>query len=107
MSEHATPQRAGIEHPHDRNEQKVEKGQHVSFIWAGEELAGEVTKVETDDHGIHHAHVATTVKVPARNTTVIKKPTAAHKPEPKPAEESHRSSPQKPEHTRTHEGGKK
>ena len=70
MSEHAAPQRAGVDHPHDKHGKQVKKGQLVEFVWAGEHHKGLVEEISTDDHGHHHAHVAITAVVPCTACSV-------------------------------------
>jgi hypothetical protein len=97
MSDH-TPQRADIPHPHDRHGQAVAAGQIVHFVHGGDHLSGTVHSVETDAHGVHHAVVGVTIRVPARATEV--RPTPDKKGLPTTPPEGHEKSP-KPAHAAT------
>lgn len=69
MTEH-TPQQAAISHPHDRHGHTVTRGDVVELVFGGDHLRGIVEEIRTDEHGVHRAHISTTVVVPASATSV-------------------------------------
>jgi hypothetical protein len=81
MTEQTPPQRAHLDHAHDKHGNPVKPGQLVEFVWAGEHHKGIVHETSLDDHGHHHAHIQITAVVPATACSVRKdeNPKAAEK----------------------------